>query len=177
MATNCLNLVLYLCHSYRRYRFSRVIKGFDDIAQISNRYQIAGVTDQIIYSLGKISTLTYGNLSVPLSTIEMTTDANEKIVVSELSVQFGEDFKAQLASIILFRIAKSNSSLFPKAGHKFLFSLPIFTYILFFCAFSKLAIWNPTSSFCQTSSCITKGQVFKRRWLVFYFVILSYWLQ
>lgn len=89
--------------------FSRVITGFDQLAKIANKFNIPGVADQIVYSLGKISTLTYGDLSSPTSTIEMKVEENESIVVSDLSIQFGEDFKAQLASIVLFRIAKSSN--------------------------------------------------------------------
>lgn len=139
--------------------FSRVIKGFDDIAQISNRYQIAGVTDQIIYSLGKISTLTYGNLSVPLSTIEMTTDANEKIVVSELSVQFGEDFKAQLASIILFRIAKSNSSFISESWSQILVLITnLYLHSLFSALSQNLQYGIPPLPFVKPVHVLQKGK-------------------
>lgn len=109
--------------------FSRVLAGFDHVAQLSTQYEVPGVIDQIIYSLGKISTLTYGDLSVPPSTIELILDDEpnsdseqekavvssskpEKITISDLSIQFGEDFKAQLASVVLFRLAKSTGTKF-----------------------------------------------------------------
>lgn len=91
--------------------FSRVISGFNNISRIASHYKVDGVVDHVIYSLGKISTLSYGELSTPLSTVEMTLDDNEKITISDLSIHFGDNFKAQLASVVLFRIARSSSEL------------------------------------------------------------------
>lgn len=87
--------------------FSRVITGFDLVAKIAGHYQIPGVLDQVAMSLSKISTMAFGGLETPTSTVEMQLE-KDKIIVSDLSVQFGLDFKAQLASVVLFRLAKAN---------------------------------------------------------------------
>lgn len=88
--------------------FSRVISGLRNVSRVASHYKIPGVIDQVIYSLGKISTLTYGDFATPDSSVQITTDAKLPVVVSDFSVQFGDDFKAQLASIVLFKIATSN---------------------------------------------------------------------
>lgn len=92
--------------------FSRVITGFDHVAKIASHYQIPGVLDQITSALCKISTLSFGDLSVPSSTIQIQIE-KDKLIVSDLSIQFGQDFKAQLAVVVLFRLAKAN----PEALH------------------------------------------------------------
>lgn len=88
--------------------FSRVITGFDHIAKIANYYQIPGVLDQISTSLCKISTLSVGDLSVPDSTIQIQIE-NDKVYVSNLSTQFGQDLKAQFAAVVMFRLAGADT--------------------------------------------------------------------
>lgn len=87
--------------------FSRVVTGFDHIAKIAATYQIPGVLDQVTTALTKISTLSVGNLALPKSTIEVQLD-KEKVVVSDLSIQFGQDFKAQLATVVMFKLLKNS---------------------------------------------------------------------
>ncbi|KAF5098180.1 hypothetical protein D0Z00_002128 [Geotrichum galactomycetum] len=87
--------------------FSRVVTGFDHISKIAATYQIPGVLDQVTTALTKISTLSFGNLALPRSTIEVQLD-KEKVVVSDLSIQFGQDFKAQLATVVMFKLLKNN---------------------------------------------------------------------
>lgn len=87
--------------------FSRVVTGFDHVAKIATTYQIPGVLDQVTTALTKISTLSVGNLALPRSTIEVQMD-KEKVVVSDLSIQFGQDFKAQLATVVMFKLLKNN---------------------------------------------------------------------
>lgn len=88
--------------------FSRVITGFDHIAKIAQHYQIPGVLDQISSALCKISTLSFGNLSIPTSNVQMQIE-KDKVTVSDLSIQFGHDFKAQLAAMVLFRLTKADT--------------------------------------------------------------------
>lgn len=110
--------------------FSRVISGFDHVAKIATYYEVPGVLDQIITSLCKISTLSFGDLSTPTSTIEMQLE-NDNIAISDLSVQFGHDFKAQLASVVMFKLSKTNltvindcwSDLIPVITNLYLYSL------------------------------------------------------
>lgn len=87
--------------------YSRVVNGFDQCAQIAARYGIVDAFDRIVSSLCTISTLK----------VEKTTALNTEIqagkktvMVSELAVHFGRDFRAQLATVLLFRILQGNEA-------------------------------------------------------------------
>ncbi|KAF2143741.1 uncharacterized protein K452DRAFT_247114 [Aplosporella prunicola CBS 121167] len=91
--------------------FSRVVTGFYQCAQIAAKHGLTECMDRIIYSLSSISTLAP---EVPPSTAlntEVQADKqSEKIMVSEMAVRFGRDDKAQLATVLLFRIVNGNES-------------------------------------------------------------------
>ncbi|EXJ94138.1 hypothetical protein A1O1_02531 [Capronia coronata CBS 617.96] len=83
--------------------FSRVVVGFDQCAQIAAKYGITEAFDRIVYSVSQISGLA---AEVPPST-SLNTEVQvgkKKIMVSELAVRLGRDFKAQLSTVLLFRI-------------------------------------------------------------------------
>ncbi|KAK4694819.1 golgi-specific brefeldin A-resistance guanine nucleotide exchange factor 1, partial [Lecanoromycetidae sp. Uapishka_2] len=83
--------------------FARVVLGFDQCAQIAARYGISDALDHIIFCLSSMSTLATNN---PTNTSLNTEVQAEKksIMVSELAVHFGRDYKAQLACAVLFRL-------------------------------------------------------------------------
>ena len=83
--------------------FSRVVAGFDQCAQIAARYDLTEALDHIIFCLSSISTLA----SVVPSNTTLNTEVQaggKSVMVSELAVTFGRNFKAQLASVVLFRV-------------------------------------------------------------------------
>ncbi len=83
--------------------FSRVVAGFDQCAQIAARYGLTEALDHIVFCLSSISTLAS---AVPSdTTLNTEVQAGGKsVMVSELAVTFGRDFKAQLASVVLFGV-------------------------------------------------------------------------
>ena len=83
--------------------FSRVVLGFDQCAQISAKYNITDALDHIIFCLSSMSTLAS---DAPTNTALNTEVQAEKksVMVSELAVKFGRDYKAQLACAVLFRL-------------------------------------------------------------------------
>lgn len=83
--------------------FSRVVLGFDQCAQIAAKYDLTEALDHIIFCLGSMSTLAS---DVPTNTALNTEVQAEKksIMVSELAVRFGREYKAQLACAVLFRL-------------------------------------------------------------------------
>ncbi|EKG16735.1 SEC7-like protein [Macrophomina phaseolina MS6] len=91
--------------------FSRVVTGFYQCAQIAGKHGLSDCLDRIIFCLSKISTLAP---EVPPSTslnTEVQADKkSEKIMVSETAVRFGRDDRAQLATVLLFRIVNSNEA-------------------------------------------------------------------
>ena len=83
--------------------FSRVVAGFDQCAQIAAKYDLTEALDHIIFCLSSISTL--ASAVVSNTTLNTEVQAGGKsVMVSELAVTFGRDFKAQLASVVLFGI-------------------------------------------------------------------------
>ncbi len=87
--------------------FSRVVTGFDQCAHIAAAYGLNDTIDHIIFCLTFISTLaTETILDTSLNT---EVQAGEKsVMVSETAVKFGRDFKAQLATVVLFRLLRGH---------------------------------------------------------------------
>ena len=83
--------------------FSRVVAGFDQCAQISAEYGLTKALDHIIFCLSSITTLASSEPSNTALNTEVQA-GNRSVMVSELAVRFGRDFKAQLASVVLFGI-------------------------------------------------------------------------
>ena len=82
--------------------FSRVVVGFDQCARLAARYNVTDAFDRIIYSLSQISGLA---AEIPPST-SLNTEVQagkRRIMVSELAVRLGRDFRAQLSTVLLFR--------------------------------------------------------------------------
>lgn len=89
--------------------FSRVVAGFDQCAQIAAQYNIHEALDHIISCLSSISTLATSTL--PSTSLNTEVQSNGKsLMVSETAVRFGRDFKAQLATVVLFRVVIGNEA-------------------------------------------------------------------
>ncbi|KAI1409058.1 hypothetical protein F5Y13DRAFT_193730 [Hypoxylon sp. FL1857] len=89
--------------------FSRVVTGFDQCAQIASRYGITDALDRIIQNLSHMTTLDTDDLSnTALNTEVKVSDDSDSVMVSELAVKLGRDFKAQLATLVLFRVVKGS---------------------------------------------------------------------
>ncbi|KAI1205877.1 uncharacterized protein F4807DRAFT_441742 [Annulohypoxylon truncatum] len=89
--------------------FSRVVTGFDQCAQIASRYGIADALDRIIQNLSYMTTLDTDDLSdTALNTEVKVSDDSDSVMVSGLAVKLGRDFKAQLATLVLFRVVKGS---------------------------------------------------------------------
>lgn len=87
--------------------YHRVITGFDQCARIATKYKMTEALDQIVYCLSYISTLaTETPSSTALNTEIQVEDTS--VMVSEMAVKFGRDFKAQLATVVLFRIVSGS---------------------------------------------------------------------
>ncbi|KAG6054890.1 hypothetical protein E4U32_006633 [Claviceps aff. humidiphila group G2b] len=90
--------------------FARIVSGFDECARIAAKYRNTEALDQIIYSLSYMSTLAMINsFSTSLNT-EIQV-GHGSVMVSELAVKLGRDFRAQLAMLVLFRVITGNESL------------------------------------------------------------------
>lgn len=87
---------------------SRVITGFDQMARLGAYYQVEGVLDHIVECLSRMSTLGAGDQTAPTTNVEIRVENDEGyITVSDLSIAFGNDGKAQMSSIVLFKIVNN----------------------------------------------------------------------
>ncbi|KAK5210939.1 GDP/GTP exchange factor for ARF [Exophiala xenobiotica] len=89
--------------------FSRVVVGFDQCAQIAAEYGITEAFDRIIYSISQISGLAAE--IPPSTTLNTEVQVGKKsIMVSEMAVRLGRDFRAQLSTVLLFRILSGHEN-------------------------------------------------------------------
>lgn len=89
--------------------FSRVVAGFDQCAQIAAKYELTDALDHIIFCLSSITTLASDAPSNTLLNTEVQA-GKKSVMVSELAVKFGRDFKAQLACVVLFGVISGNEA-------------------------------------------------------------------
>ncbi|KAK2603920.1 GDP/GTP exchange factor for ARF [Conoideocrella luteorostrata] len=90
--------------------FARIVSGFDECARIAARYENTEALDQIIYCLSHMSSLaTASPFNTSLNTEIQVGDGS--VMVSELAVKLGRDFRAQLATLVLFRVVTGNETL------------------------------------------------------------------
>lgn len=89
--------------------YSRLVTGFDQCARLAARYDVPEAFDRIVYSLSQISSLA---TEIPPST-SLNTEVQvgkRKVMVSELAVRLGRDYRAQLSTIVLFRFLRGSES-------------------------------------------------------------------
>ncbi|KAL5601338.1 uncharacterized protein BROUX77_005587 [Berkeleyomyces rouxiae] len=90
--------------------FARVVTGFHECARIAAKYGNTEALDQIMYCLCQMSTLADRlSYNTALNTEVQVGDGS--VMVSELAVKLGRDFRAQLASLVLFRVLNGNEAL------------------------------------------------------------------
>lgn len=89
--------------------FSRVITGFDQCARIAAKYKVTEAIDHIVKCLSTISTLATENPPSTDMNKEIQVQGNS-VMVSNLAVRFGSNFKAQLGTVVLFRVLTGNES-------------------------------------------------------------------
>ncbi|KAI9675163.1 MAG: GDP/GTP exchange factor for ARF [Trizodia sp. TS-e1964] len=89
--------------------FSRVVTGFHQCAQIASRYGLVEALDKIVYCLSSMSTLASGGSTNTALNTEIQVDKHS-VMVSEMAVKFGRDFKAQLATVVLFRVVTGHEA-------------------------------------------------------------------
>lgn len=97
--------------------YQRVIAGFDQCAQIAAKYRLTEALDQIIYCLSTISTLaSEGTPNISLNTEVQA--GTRSVMVSELAVKFGRDYRAQLATVVLFKGVTAGNEAHVQGGWK-----------------------------------------------------------
>lgn len=93
--------------------FMRIVSGFDECARIAAKYNITEALDQIIYSLSVMTTLSTEMVSNTNLNTEVQVD-ERTVMVSELAVKLGRNFRAQLAILVLFRVVTAKEHIIRK---------------------------------------------------------------
>ncbi|KAL2761235.1 hypothetical protein ACRALDRAFT_1059151 [Sodiomyces alcalophilus JCM 7366] len=94
--------------------FARVITGFVECARIATKYGNTEALDQVIYALSHMTTIaTETPYNTSLNTEVQAGD--NSVMVSELAVKLGRDFRAQLATLVLFRVVTGSEGLMRKS--------------------------------------------------------------
>ncbi|KAL5889980.1 GDP/GTP exchange factor for ARF [Pyricularia oryzae] len=94
--------------------FGRVVAGFDECARIASTYGVTEAHDQIIYCLSHMTTLGNETLANTSLNTEVQVSGNS-VMVSELAVKLGRDFRAQLATLVLFRVLRQSEHVVRKS--------------------------------------------------------------
>lgn len=90
--------------------YARIVTGFDECARIAAKYENTEALDQIIYCLSYMTTLaTDMRFNTALNTEVQAGDSS--VMVSELAVKLGREFRPQLATLVLFRVVTDNEAL------------------------------------------------------------------
>ncbi|OBA14432.1 uncharacterized protein OGAPODRAFT_42654, partial [Ogataea polymorpha] len=96
---------------------TRMISSVEKCAAIASYFGMKDLVDQIIEIVAHLTTLTgvkpsefalESRESLPITELKLEKE-NETITVSYLSVLFGRDFRAQLSTLVLFRILKKSN--------------------------------------------------------------------
>lgn len=97
--------------------YQRVVAGFDQCAHIAAKYGLSNVIDHIVYCLSRISSL--ASETPPNTSLNTEVQVGKKsIMVSELAVKFGRDYRAQLATVVLFKgVVTSNEACIRSGWH------------------------------------------------------------
>lgn len=89
--------------------FPRIVLGFVQCAQIAARYGLSDALDHFIFCLSSLSTL--ASTTPPSTSLNTEVQAGGKsIMVSETAVRFGRDLRAQMATVVLFRIVTGHEA-------------------------------------------------------------------
>jgi brefeldin A-resistance guanine nucleotide exchange factor 1 len=124
--------------------FSRVITGFDQCARIAAKYKLTTALDHIVKCLSKISTL--GTDNPPSTTLNTEVQVNgNSVMVSELAVRFGRDFKAQLGTVVLFRVVSGNEGVLKHGWNQVSIPPAVLFLLLTLCR-----LYAPGSTFSST---------------------------
>lgn len=94
--------------------FARIVTGFDECARIAAKYNNVEALDQIVYCLSYMTTLaTDATFNTALNTEVQVGETS--VMVSELAVKLGRDFRAQLSMLVLFRVVNGSEHLLTRS--------------------------------------------------------------
>lgn len=93
---------------------TKMMTTVDKLSQIASFFEFHSLIDKLVIKLSDLTTLTgtkapsddNPSSPSPIKVTRIKVEGGESITVSETSVLFGKDFKAQISTVVLFRILK-----------------------------------------------------------------------
>ncbi|TFK42763.1 Sec7-like domain is implicated in guanine nucleotide exchange function [Crucibulum laeve] len=92
------------------YIIQRSIAGFRQCATLAGHFQLPDVFDFVVVSLSQATSLLSDSLPAQVPIYPVVEVDGQSVTVSKLSVDFGTNFKGQLAAVVLFNIVNGNGN-------------------------------------------------------------------
>ncbi|TFK25038.1 Sec7 domain-containing protein [Coprinopsis marcescibilis] len=92
------------------YIIQRAIAGFRQCAILAGRFNLPDVFDFVVISLSQATGLLSDSLPAQVPNYPVIDVEGHSTTVSRLSVEFGTNFKGQLAAVVLFNIVNGNGN-------------------------------------------------------------------
>lgn len=130
----CLTIPVAFGNAQDDTTLQKAITGFHQCAMLSAHFQLCDVFDAIVVNLANMTGLLEdagSQSSLPDPIVDV---AGQKYVVSQLSVQFGQNYRGQLAAVVVFAVVTRHGNSLRKGWRKVRFMLAVFYY-----AYAKIA--------------------------------------
>lgn len=88
----------------------KAITGFRQCASLAGHFQLPEVFDTIVQSLSAATGLLDDVDGYEMANYPVVEKDNSSVTVSPLSIRFGQSYRSQLATVVLFTIANGNGS-------------------------------------------------------------------
>lgn len=92
------------------YIIQRAIAGFRQCATLAGHFHLPDVFDFVVVSLSQATSLLSESLPAEVPVYPIIDIEGQSITVSRLSVEFGTNFRGQLAAVVLFNIVNGNGN-------------------------------------------------------------------
>ncbi len=92
------------------YIIQRAIAGFRQCATLAGHFYLPDVFDFVVVSLSQATSLLSDSLPAEVPIYPVINIEGQSITVSRLSVEFGTNFRGQLAAVVLFNIVNGNGN-------------------------------------------------------------------
>jgi brefeldin A-resistance guanine nucleotide exchange factor 1 len=86
----------------------KAITGFRQCATLAGHFHLPEVFDTIVLSLASATGLLEDDERYETATFPVVEKENQSVTVSPLAIRFGQSYRSQLATVVLFTIAKGH---------------------------------------------------------------------
>ncbi|KAF9001938.1 Sec7-like domain is implicated in guanine nucleotide exchange function [Cyathus striatus] len=92
------------------YIIQKAIVGFRQCATLAGHFQLRDVFDFVVVSLSQATSLLSDAVPAHIPNYLVIDIEGQSVTISKLSVEFGRNFKGQLAAVVLFNIVNGNGN-------------------------------------------------------------------